>query len=288
MLSFPKKIVLVLGLLWQTLSGSAQVFYESTEYGFLGGAATYFGDLNPNYGLKFIRPAAGAFVRYHFNPYISLRGAANYTQVGYDDKFSTNEFQQIRNLNFKSNILEASLMAEFNFFWFSTGDPKHRFTPYLALGVGAFYYEPYTRLNDQRQNLRPLGTEGQNHAEFSDRKYNPYSICLPVGAGIKYWIGPGVNFGLELINRFTFTDYIDDVSTTYVGLDRFTNNPNNLTAAAQLQDRSIPGVEGKLGTAGKQRGDAASKDQYFMIQCSLSFQLKTYKCPPNQRGWSAE
>src|SRR5690606_28933790 len=129
---------------------TAQEFYRATEYGVLLGGSTYFGDLNPHYGMKYFRPAVGAFVRYHLNPYIGIRGQLNYTNVGYKDQFSNNAYQQQRNLDFKSNILEAALMAEFNFFWFSTGESNHRFTPFLALGVGAFYYNPYTHLDGLR------------------------------------------------------------------------------------------------------------------------------------------
>jgi hypothetical protein len=176
-------------------------------------------------------------------------------------------------------------MAEFNFFWFATGDPKHRFTPYLTGGFGTFYYEPYTTLDGTNYNLRPLGTEGQNTAEYANRKYHPYSFCIPVGAGVKYWVGPGFNIGFEVVNRFTFTDYIDDVSTTYVGADKFAYNAMNPSVASILQDRSMPDADGqKLGRAGKQRGDSGNKDQYFMAQFSLSIQLKTYKCPSNQMG----
>ncbi|WP_118951193.1 type IX secretion system protein PorG [Taibaiella helva] len=279
-----KKIFLPALFLSGMIKAPAQEFYQSTEYGVLLGASTYFGDINPNYGLKYIRPAGGLFLRYHLNPYIAVRGAVNYTKVGYDDKFTSNPYQQQRNLSFRSDIVEANLMAEFNFFWFSTGDPQHRFTPYLTGGIGAFYYEPYTTFNGLRYNLRPLGTEGQNTAEFKDRKYKPYSICLPVGAGIKYWLGPGFNCSFEIVNRFTFTDYIDDVSHTYVGADRFISNPMNPSVASQLQDRSLSVDGQKLGRAGKQRGDNASKDQYLMVQLSFSFQLKTYKCPSHLEG----
>lgn len=284
-----KRVFLFLLLAAGMVKASAQEFFQSTEYGLLLGASTYFGDLNPNYGYKYIRPAGGGFVRYHFNPYIAVRGALNYTRIGYDDQFSTNPYQQQRNLNFRSDIIEANLMAEFNFFWFATGDPQHRFTPYLTGGIGAFYYEPYTTLNGRRYNLRPLGTEGQNTEEFSDRKYHPYSFCVPVGAGVKYWIGPGVNLSFEVVNRFTITDYIDDVSNAYVGADKFIYNPMNPSVAVTLQDRSS-GLDGqKLGRAGKQRGDNASQDQYLMVQFSLSFQLKTYKCPSHLEGiWQPE
>lgn len=284
-----KRLSLLLLLSSGIFKVNAQQFYESTEYGLLLGASTYFGDLNPNFGYKYIRPAGGAFVRYHLNPYIALRGALNYTKVGYDDKFTSNPYQQQRNLSFRSDILEANVMAEFNFFWFATGEPQHRFTPYLTGGIGAFYYEPYTVYNGRRYNLRPLGTEGQNTEEFKDRKYQPFSICFPVGAGIKYWLGPGVNFSMEIVNRFTLTDYIDDVSNTYIGADRFHTDPMNPSVASVLQDRSFSVDGQKLGRAGKQRGDNATKDQYLMVQFSLSFQLKTYKCPSHLEGlWQPE
>lgn len=285
MLQLFKKSALSLLLACGIFNAGAQEFFTPTEYGVLLGASTYFGDLNPNYGYKYICPAAGVYIRHQFNPYISLRGALNYTKVGYDDAYTKNPYQLERNLNFRSDILELNVMGEFNFFWFATGEPQHRFTPYLAGGFGVFYYEPYTTYNGLRYNLRPLGTEGQNTEEYASRKYHPYSFCIPVGAGIKYWIAPGVNFSFELINRFTFTDYIDDVSTTYIGADKFFYNPMNPSVASELQDRSIAVDGQKLGRAGKQRGDSNSKDQYLMMQFSLSFQLKTYKCPSNQNDF---
>ncbi len=271
-------------LMISSLGSSAQEFYESQEYGLLLGASTYFGDLNPNYGMKFIRPAVGGFLRYHINPYISVRGAVNYTKVGYDDKFSSNAFQQQRNLNFRSNIFEATVMAEFNFFWFATGDVHRRMTPYLTGGFGAFYYNPYTLYGGLRYSLKPLGTEGQNLAEYADRKYKNYSFCIPVGVGVKYWLSAGVNCSFEIVNRFTLTDYMDDVSNTYVGIDKFQSNPMHPTMASILQDPSSAIDGQKLGRTGKQRGDNSTKDQYLMVQFSISFQLKTYKCPSHLEG----
>jgi len=285
MTSLLKKISL--GLLLATTFGQkavAQEFYQATEYGVLLGGATYFGDLNPNWGVRHIRPAAGAYVKYHLNPYIGLRAQMNYTHLGYDDRFSSNAFQQQRNLNFKSHIVEAAILAEFNFFWFATGEPSHRFTPFIALGVGGFYYNPYTFLDGTRYELRGIGTEGQNMPAYADRKYSNFALCFPVGVGLKYWLKPGTNFSIELINRFTLTDYLDDVSATYVGSEHFMSDPMHPSPAALLQDRSAATDGQKLGRAGKQRGDQASKDQYLMLQVSFSFQLKTYKCPSHQDG----
>jgi hypothetical protein len=261
-------------------AGKGQNFYSGSEYGVTVGASQYFGDLNDEYGFKFIRPAVGGFVRVHLNPYISAKGSINYTRVGYNDKFSSNPYNVRRNLNFQSDVYEAVLQAEFNFFRFSTGENGNRWTPYLTGGIGAFYYNPFSDFAGRRQYLRPLGTEGQN-AGFDDRKYSKISMCFPVGVGFKYWLRPGLNFGVELADRLTTTDYLDDVSTTYVGGSYFPNDdPVNPNPAFVLQDRSIE-IEpnNPLGRPGKQRGNESTKDQYMMLLFHLSFQLKVYKCP---------
>ncbi len=272
------RFVLAVLLLATATAARAQTFYSGREYGVIAGGSQYFGDLNDHYGFKFIRPAAGAFARFHLTPYIALRTSLLYTEVGYDDRLNSNAFQQQRNLSFRSDVLEASVQAEFNFFRFATGELGNRFTPYLTGGVGGFYYNPYTDLDGRRYNLRPLGTEGQN-AGYDDRRYSSLAVCFPIGAGIKYWIRPGVNLGFEIADRLTLTDYLDDVSTTYVGADRFPTDPLSPNPAFLLQDRS-PEVSGTaLGRAGKQRGNEQTKDQYLVFAFTLSFQLKVYKCP---------
>ena len=190
----------------------------------------------------------------------------------------------MRNLDFKSNVIELAVMGEFNFIWYETGKADKRFTPYVAFGFGAFYFDPYTMYNGSKYRLRPIGTEGQNNQEYKDRKYSNFSFCMPVGVGFKYWLRPGVNLSFELANRFTFTDYLDDVSKTYVGENYFPSNPLNPTSSNALQDRSKKSDGQRLGTAGKQRGDKISFDQYFVGQITLSFQLKTNKCPSYKEG----
>lgn len=262
----------------------AQEFYGSSEYGLGVGATTYFGDINPNYGIKHISPSISIFYRHHINPYISVRATLLGTHVGYKDSWSQNEFQQMRNLEFQSYIGELSVVGEFNFKWFETGNADKRWTPYVLFGIGAFYYDPYVLYNGSNVRLKPLSTEGQKYDEFADRKYTNFSLAIPVGLGIKWWIKPGMNFAIEAGNRFTFTDYLDDVSKTYVGIDKFARN-GQMNTAANLQDRSLG--TSNLGTAGQQRGDRTSFDQYFNIQLTLSFQLKTYKCPNHLNGiWS--
>ena len=279
------KLVFVLSfIVVLSYTASAQTFYQNKEYGVSAGASHYFGDLNDHYGFRGVMPAVGAFTRIHINPFIAARFSANVTRVGYDDKYSTNFYNQKRNLNFKSNIVEVAAQAEFNFFRFFTGELNSRFTPYLTGGIGAFYYDPYTTYQGTKYYLRPLGTEGQN-VGYGDRRYSKLGVCFPVGAGIKYWLSPGLNLGFELANRFTMTDYIDDVSTTYVGANKFSSDPQNPNPASILQDRSVEISNDPLGREGKQRGNNSTKDQYMLFQINLSFQLKTYKCPAYLREW---
>ncbi|RYZ55386.1 MAG: hypothetical protein EOP49_02935 [Sphingobacteriales bacterium] len=262
----------------------AQNFYSGSEFGISFGGSQYFGDLNDERGFRFIRPAFGGFARYHLNPYISARANVLFTRVGYNDKFSSNVYNQRRNLNFQSNVYELSLQAEFNFFRFSTGEIGNRWTPYLTGGIGAFYYDPFSEFDGKKYFLRPLGTEGQN-AGFNERKYSKVSLCFPVGAGFKYWIRPGLNFGFEITNRLTLTDYLDDVSTNYIGANAFPTDPLNPNPAYILQDRSIEiDPAAPLGRPGKQRGNSSTKDQYMMFLFHLSFQLKVYKCPAYMNG----
>jgi hypothetical protein len=262
---------------------SAQLFFSGTEYGISLGGSQYFGDLNDKYGLKFVRPVAGVFLRYQFNPFIAARASVSATRIGYSDNLSDNIYYKTRNLSFESNIYEFAIQSEFNFTKFATGEPNMRFSPYLTGGVGVFYYNPYTELDGKRYNLRKIGTEGQNLEGFENRKYNSFSVCFPIGLGFKYWVTPGFNIGLEIADRLTFTDYIDDVSRSYVGVDKFPSNsaayPN---PATRLQDRSVDnpiGNDAALGRPGKQRGNSQTSDQYLYGILNLSFQLKVYRCP---------
>lgn len=273
-----RNFLIALVILLTGAEAGAQSYYTTTELGFSGGVSQYFGDLNQNYGVQTVSPAGGMYLRRRFGPYIALKAVANYTQVSYDDKFNKVPYEVERNLNFKSDVAEVAIQAEFNFFKFSTGDIYHRFTPYLTGGIGGFYYNPYTYYRGVKYFLKPLGTEGQN-AGYDNRNYSNVSFCFPIGAGVKYWLRSGINLSFEIADRLTTTDYLDDVSTTYVGADKF--KPVSIANPSRaLQDRSLEvASEPALGRAGKQRGNNSSFDQYLMAQFSISFHFSTYRCP---------
>ena len=276
-----KKVILSLILISTFGLAKGQVYYKALEFGISGGGANYFGDLNQEYKFDYFRQSGGLFVKYNFGSYIALRVQGTYAHVGFSDKYSTNFYQQQRNLDFKSDIIEGAVIADFNFFRYDIGDFDHRFTPYISLGLGIFNYNPYTEFEGRKVNLRDLGTEGQAYEQYADRRYSQTAVSLPIGVGIKYWMAKGLTFGLEVTNRISSTDYLDDVSATYVGTALFPDDPNSPypTPASQLQDRSGEVTETPIGIEGRQRGFSATRDQIFMVQASLSFRLPTYRCP---------
>ena len=282
-----KKYLLLVVVAMLGILNYANAQYQSTvqegEFGISAGLAHYFGDLNTRASINRPKPAVGIFFRKQFGNYTGLRVAAHYAQIGYSDVYSTNDFQKRRNLSFNSNIWELTVQGDFNFFKFVPGDPYNRFTPYVTLGVGAFSYDPYAYLGGQKVFLRPLGTEGQGYSQYPDRKpYGTMALCVPFGVGIKYNLTERVNIGLEIVHRFTNTDYLDDVSSTYVDPAIFPKLPDgSASIASLLQDRSYETGEpiGFVNGTARQRGYPKQKDQYVMAELTFSFNLTSYRCP---------
>lgn len=265
----------------QQVTAQYESIVQEGEFGFSLGAAHYFGDLNTKAHLNRPKPALGLFFRKQLGNYTALRVAAHYAQVGYSDVYNKdNEYQRRRNLSFNSNVFEFTIQGDFNFFKFVPDDPDYIFTPYLTFGAGVFNYDPYAFLGGKKYFLRPLGTEGQGTAAYPDRKpYSTMAMCFPIGVGIKYALTNRMNLGFEVVYRYTTTDYLDDVSKTYVGSDKFPSLPDGTPSVAQmLQDRSYETGDA-IGIEGRQRGYSKQKDAYILAEVTLSFNLTSYRCP---------
>lgn len=254
---------------------------QEGEFGFGIGAGHYFGDLNTRAHLNRPKLAAGIFFRKNFGNYIALRIAGNFAQLGYSDIYNThNEYMRRRNLSFNTKVWELGLQGDFNFYRFMPGDPDFRWTPYITLGVSAFNYDPYAYLKGQKYFLRPLGTEGQGDTLYRDRKpYSSMAFAVPFGVGIKYSVNERINVGFEIVHRFTSTDYLDDVSKTYVDPLVFPPNPDGSPSVASLlSDRSYE-TGTPIGIKGRQRGNSQNKDQFVTAMFFISFNLQSYRCP---------
>ncbi len=258
--------------------------FHQGEFGFTLGGAHYFGDLNTRSEINRPKMSAGVFFRKSFGDYIGLKVAGRFAQLEYADAISKNDnlYQKTRNLSFHSNIFEFSVMGDFNFFKFVPGSEYYGFTPYVTLGLGVFSYDPYTYLYNKSNNtvekyyLRPLGTEGQ---AANNTEYGTMAVCVPFGVGLKYSINKKTNLTFEITQRFTNTDYLDDVSTNYVKdvATVFPDGPNGPSPAFLLQNRAI--VPNDFNANGRQRGWSKQKDQYVIAEVGVSFNISTYRCP---------
>jgi hypothetical protein len=264
----------------QTLKAQNEVVQEG-EFGIGVGAGHYFGDLNTKAQLNRAKMAATVFFRKNLGNYIAVRLGASFAQLGYSDKYNThNTYMYQRNLSFNTKIWELSLQGDFNFFRFMPGEPQYSFTPYITLGAGIFLYDPYAYLKAEKVTLRPLGTEGQGSSQYPDRTpYSSTAISIPFGGGVKYAFNDRINIAFEVLHRFTNTDYLDDVSKTYVDPAIFTLNPDGSTSNARLlSDRSYELGE-PIGIPGRQRGNSKQKDQFVTAMIHLTFNLQSYRCP---------
>jgi len=251
-------------------------YKQEGEFGIGVGLGHYFGDLNTSAALNRPKFSGGIYFLKQFNNYVALKIAANYAFLGYSDEYSKNPVQVERNLSFNSSVWEFSLAVQFNFFKFIPGVDGYNYTPYISLGAGVFSYDPYAYLNGQKYYLRPLGTEGQGSTLYPDRKqYSSMAVCFPLSVGFKYAINDRFNVFGEVGYRFTTTDYLDDVSTTYAP-DAFPPLPNGQPSVAyQLQDRSLTNI----GIKGRQRGNSSQNDAYVLAHFGVSFNISSYKCP---------
>ena len=254
---------------------------QEGEFGVGVGAGHYFGDLNTRAHLNRPKIAATAFFRKNLGNYIALRVGASFAQLGYSDIYNDhNEYMKARNLSFNSNVWELALQGDFNFFRFMPGEPGYNFTPYVTFGIGVFNYDPFAMLAGQKYFLRPLNTEGQGSSLYPDRKpYGSMAFSIPLGFGFKYCINENINIGFEIVHRVTGTDYLDDVSTTYVDPSIFPPLPDGSPSPAYLlHDRSYE-VGEPIGIPGRQRGVSTQKDQFVTGIFYISFNLQSYRCP---------
>lgn len=262
-------------LLAVPMQGQRRDFLGSSELLLFGGGMNYIGDLNSQSALTLPRLAGGLGVRYRIDNRWALRATAAYGSVACEK-----DYIELRNLSFKSDIIEVSAAAEFNFAPFGPGATERRWTPYIFGGIGVFHYNPMASYNTtdagiQWVELQPLHTEGQGSAAYPERR--PYALtqmCMPFGVGVKLRLGKTFSLSAEYGFRKTWTDYLDDVSTTYVSRDVLMSNAADGSMAVSMADRSNEVVEGYYNAPGIKRGDDSLDDWYafFHVSVGISFE----------------
>lgn len=265
--------------------------------------SVYTGDVFKN-----MRFMGGMFVRYTYVPGVSFRLGVNYGSLYATDEWnkekalkatyiSDDSYQRyLRNLDVKTNIWETNFIVEFSPFRLSNWEfgklTKSRFQPYLLAGAAGFFFNPRGTVVDletgvkKTVDLQPLRTEGEGFnapGKTFPKGYSLFSYAAIGGIGFKFDIGKALGLGLEYQLRYTFTDYLDDVSGAYVDpLDQqvaFLGNQAKADLSNKMSNRSneiIPGYEHQPGTL---RGDPSNKDMYSTVSIMFYWKIKKRASP---------
>lgn len=218
--------------------GKKSGFGKDKVYNSLGfslNALNYYGDLAPSpkrisTDISFTRPALGVSFTHRFGPRYQLTGNFMYGGLrGSDfesadpDDIDNGAFRYVRNLSFRNRIKELSVVGQIDLFENqATYISRVPWTPYVFAGVAVFHHNPQAQVpqtdilgnpfSDAGEwvDLKPLKTEGKS--------YSLIQFAIPFGLGARFRINEVMDISGEIGFRYTFTDYLDDVSSDYVDL----------------------------------------------------------------------
>ncbi len=288
------------------------------RYNFIGfsvNALNYFGELSPlpkhlSTDLSFTKPAFGFSVARRFGPRYSLQAQFLYGTLSGSDARSANpndseaHARYLRNLSFRNRIKELSVVAYFDLFENALSySNRPSWIPFAYAGLALVLHNPKAQVmetdlngNDFPQKgdwvaLRSLGTEGQystldpTDANYGIKPYSLLVIAIPFGIGSRFKLTELLDLSIEIGARYTFTDYLDDVSKSYVDLGVL-NSPLSKAMSYRTSELGSPtdptqytGRDGVLYTVqngygqeqvGNIRGNKNANDIYMVTTVRLA------------------
>ena len=265
-------------------------FYKH-EFNLGIGVINYLGELGgndgpaKNYSIGDLEPTQFKFAftgawRYNIAPKFAVRTSYTLGQISGSDQLTSEPTRNYRNLAFKTNINELMVLGEFFLKRADYGHGFHRtgvtgktgksVSLSLHTGLGLLRFNPtYNGVP-----LQPLNTEGQG-LKGAETPYKLTTLILPIGFNVGYEVTKWLRVGLDVTQRFTRTDYLDDVSGNYYDKELIRASYGDL--AAEMSDRtegSKPWTE-----PGAPRGNPKNKDSYFslMVVATYTPLIKKYK-----------
>lgn len=222
--------------------GKKSGFGKNKIYNAIGvsvSALNYYGDIAPrpqrvSTDISFTKPAVGISFTHRFGPRYSLMAQFMYGTLKGSDQQSADKtdaengvYRYVRNLSFRNRIKELSVIAYFDLFENdATYISRVKWTPYVYIGAAGFLHNPQAQTpTGEWVDLRPLGTEGQysdlqpSDANYGIKPYSKLQVAIPFGLGARFRINEVIDLWADIGFRYTFTDYLDDVSQNYVDLD---------------------------------------------------------------------
>lgn len=211
-------------LLALLLSSTADAQYaedeqvRATEFGFLGGASLYYGDLSAsqrNY-LKEATPHLGVFVRGFLSTHASIRANFYVGRLeGNDGWYAEPVWRKHRNFYFNSMVLEASLLFEYDLLRGRRLEKGSGFDIYLFAGAGLCYTDPQRNFNNIDRSYFAADDEAVAGYQ-ADFYKNPHHVAavVPLGMGLRQRIGKRTAAFVELGLHQGLDDRIDGFSNS--------------------------------------------------------------------------
>ena len=250
-------------------------------FGIRAGASNFLGDIGSgdlargfvyNMELRDTRWAGGLFSRYRFHPIFAVQGSFDYCRIQGMDSNSDNRARRGRNLEFFNDVFHLNGKFEVYPQILSVSDVGYRgryrtdYQTYFFAGLGGIFHNPKTNYNGQKVKLRPLMTEGVN--------YSRIVLTVPFGGGFFFTHKKIHRFGFEYAWNWTFTDYLDDISTQYADPASMSSDP----LAAEVANRwiGVGDVPGEIQYGpGSPRGDPTDRDNFMTVTISYSYLIRT-------------
>lgn len=248
------------------------------------GTSNYQGDMmEKRYSMRNAKMVLGLGGRYVFNGHFRARALISLAKLGANDKYSVEHTLVARNLNFSTSLSELSLTVHYDLLDLD----YFKFTPYLFGGIALFHFNPYTYDSVYgKVFLKPLSTEGQGLSAYPERK--PYAltqISFPVGAGIRFRVNDDIAIAWEIGLRKTNTDYLDDLSTTYVDQAYLLSQKGQQAVDLAYRGDELKNNPGVYPQDGTVRGGAVYKDWYYFSGVTATFKVNAGKAARDaQRG----
>ena len=259
-------VFVVVGFLGLPLAGSSQSFYAlRRDRNFLvsvgSGTANYYGEMvNPGeFGT--LKPNIAIGAEYYLTNRISGRAELTWFQLSGNDADADDDRVE-RNLSFRANCLELSALGAINLtpmglrFYQRSALNFHAFA-----GIGVLYFNPKAKYQGEWHALQPLKTENKN--------YSRVQPVIPLGIGARIKLDPFFNILIEGGYRFTFTDYLDDASST-----RYVDATLKNDLARALSDRRVEiDTQPSRPTEVGKRGNPDENDGYFIANITLQYYI---------------
>lgn len=228
--------------------------------------------------LTHMRHNVGGFFRYNFTSAIAAKVNLNYVRIAAEDSTSGILTQRARNVHFRTEVFEASIVGEFDFFTLANisrgSNSRVDFRTYVFAGAGVALFYPYAQYQDEWYSLRELQTEGVENA------YDEMTVVLPLGVGANFTFNRKLRLGLEIGYRFTFTDYLDDVSTRHAFDSQLPFEESKIFANRSAEayarggDSELAAINPAFFGPGSRRGNPDTNDGYLLTQVTLSYVIQ--------------